>query len=70
MLFLMVVVFSKDSIKIGLFQTEFIKKTYFFEKCQKKMHKISGVTPPPLCSTKFGSVPGVTPPLCAAISVG
>ena len=34
MLFLMVETFSKDGIKIGLFPTEFIKKS-FFEKCSK-----------------------------------
>ena len=34
MLFLMVETFSKDGIKIGLFPTEFIKKS-FFEKCPK-----------------------------------
>ena len=39
MLFLMVVVFSNDSIKIGLFQTEFIKKT-FFKKCPKMFKNI------------------------------
>ena len=59
MLFLLVEAFSKDGIKIGT----------IFEKCQKN-DKISEVTPPTLCSTKFGSVPGVTTPPCAAISVG
>ena len=37
MLFLMVVLFSKDGIKIELFPTDF-KKQYFIEKCQQ-MHK-------------------------------
>ena len=34
MLFLMVETFPKDGIKIGLFPTVFIKKS-FFEKCPK-----------------------------------
>ena len=42
MLFLMVVVFSKDSIKIGLFQTEFIKKS-FFKKCPKMFKNIQKI---------------------------
>ena len=43
-----------------------VHKKNIFRKMSKKLHKISGVTPPPLCSTKFGSVPGVTPPpLCS-----
>ena len=46
MLFLMVVLISKDGIKIELFPTDFIKKTKNF----KKIHKIwlcARETPPP-----------------------
>ena len=48
MLFLMVETFPKDGIKIGLFPTEFIKKS-FFEKCQKldEIKWTKGGDPPP-----------------------
>ena len=46
MLFLMVETFSKDGIKIGLFPTEFIKKS-LFEKCPKMEGRGVGGGPAP-----------------------